>query len=77
MMIRQDFHPQEKLPPRMFLEQVMDSLSKIYCFLWDHKNEQNLLKMTWKELSTYYNKKESEDGIAIELIGWDEVASKV
>lgn len=95
MLIRQDFHPQPQLPPRLFMEQIMDSLSKAYCFLWDHKDEQNVFKMTWKDLSVYYNKnafrsnlrklnnqgllsyQESDDGISIELIGWDEVASKV
>jgi hypothetical protein len=56
MLIRQDFHSQTKLPPRMFLEQVMDALSKAYCFLWDHKDEQNRFSMTWKELSVYYHK---------------------
>jgi hypothetical protein len=93
MLIRQDFHAQTNLPPRMFLEQVMDSLSKAYCFLWDNKNEQNRFSMTWKDLSVYYNKnafrtalrklnrqgllsyEESGDGIAIELVGWDEVVA--
>ncbi len=56
MLIRQDFHSQPKLPPRMFLEQVMDSLSKAYCFLWDRKDEQNRFQVTWKDLSVYYNK---------------------
>lgn len=92
MLIRQDFNSQTPLPPRMFLEQVMDNLSKSYCFLWDHKNEDNRIQMTWKDLSVYYNKnafrsnlrklsnqgllsyEESGDGIAIELVGWDEVA---
>lgn len=91
MLVRQDFH---HLPPRLFLEQIMDTLSKAYCFLWDHKNKRNLFKMTWKELSVYYNKnsfrtsvrklnnegllsyEESDDGIAIELVGWDEIESK-
>ena len=91
MLVRQDFH---NLPPRLFLEQIMDTLSKAYCFLWDNKNKKNMFKMTWKELSVYYNKnsfrtsvrklntegllsyEESKDGIAIELVGWDEVDSK-
>ena len=95
MLIRQDFTPPNQLPPRMFMEQIMDSLSKAYCFLWDHKDENNFFQMTWKELSIYYNKnafrsnlrklnnegllnyKESEEGISIELVVWDEVASDI
>ncbi len=56
MLIRQDFHEQTQLPPRLFMEQIMDGLIKVYCFLWDHKNEQNKFMMTWKDLSSYYNK---------------------
>lgn len=56
MMVRQDFHPQTALPPRLFLEQVMDNISKAYCWLWDHRDEQNRFHMTWKDLSVYYNK---------------------
>jgi len=95
MMIRQDFYPQTQLPPRLYLEQVMDNLSKAYCFMWDNKNEKNILKMTWKELSAYYNKnsfrtnlrklnqegllnyEELDDGVSIELIGWDEMATEL
>lgn len=91
MLIRQDFHEQLHLPPRMFMEQIMDGLSKAYCFLWDRRNDQNKIDMTWKDLSMYYNKnafrsnlrklnnegllsyEESKDGIAIEMVGWDEV----
>jgi len=56
MMIRQDFQNESTLPPRMFLEQVMDSLSKAYCFLWDKKNDDNRIRMTWKDVTRYYNK---------------------
>lgn len=94
MMIRQDFYPQTQLPPRLYLDQIMDSVSKAYCFLWDKKDVDNRISMTWKDLSRYYNKnafrsnlrklnnqgllsyQESDDGITIELVGWDEVASE-
>ncbi len=56
MLIRQDFHPQPLMPPRLFMDQIMDNLSKAYCFLWDHRDEKNVFKMTWKDLSKYYNK---------------------
>ncbi len=93
MMIRPDFTQESQLPPRMFLEQVLNDLSKSYCFLWDKKNEQNIVDLTWKDIKKFYSKnsfrtnlrklnnegllsyKESEDGIAIELVGWDNVNS--
>lgn len=56
MLVRQDFDQQDELPPRAFLEQVMDCLSKTYCFLWDKKDEENRIAMTWKDISRYYNK---------------------
>lgn len=54
MLLRQDFTP--ALPPRMFMEQIMDKLSKCYCFLWDKRNEDNIISITWKDLNAYYNK---------------------
>lgn len=93
MLIRQDFHAQTNLPPRLFMEQIMDGTSQVYCFLWDHKNEERRFQMTWKDLSVYYNKntfrtglrklnskglltyEENGDGIAIELVGWDEMVA--
>jgi hypothetical protein len=93
MMIRQDFQPQTKLPPRLFMEQVMDNLSKAYCWIWDRKDEKNQFQISWKDLDPYYNKnsfrsslrklcnhgllsyEESRDGIAIELVGWDDIGS--
>lgn len=53
-MIRQDFNP---LPPRMYMEQVMDSVSKAYCFLWDMKTEDNIVDIKWKEICKFYSKK--------------------
>ncbi len=57
MIIRQDFNEKiPHLPPRMFLEQIMDTVTKIYCFIWDKKNEKNVFEMTWKDICVYYNK---------------------
>lgn len=53
MVIRQDFN---SLPPRPYLEQIMDSVSKSYCFLWDRKDKKNRVKMTWKDISPYFHK---------------------
>lgn len=90
MLIRQDFAV-NKMPPRLYMDQVMDSVSKAYCFLWDLKNQENKIDMTWKDVSRYYNKntfrtsvrklnnegllsyEENEDGIFIEMTGWDSI----
>jgi len=53
MLIHQDF---QQLPPKMFMMQIMDNTSKLYCFLWDKKDEKNKVTFTWKDLSQYYNK---------------------
>lgn len=53
MMIRQDFQP---LPPKEFMMHIMDSLMRTYVFLWDRKNDDNRVDMTWKDLSRYHNK---------------------
>lgn len=53
MIVRQEF---QELPPKMFLNQVMDGLGKIYCFLWDRKDKNNKFSMTWDELSTYFHR---------------------
>jgi len=52
-MIRQDF---SDLPPRYFLMLAMDKLAKIYCFLWDKKDDLNRVCFTWNDLTRYYNK---------------------
>jgi hypothetical protein len=88
MIIRQDF---DELPPKMFMMQILDTLTKTYVFLWEKKNKINQICMTWKEISQYYNKNsfrtnlrklcnegllnydESDEGIEIELVGWDEI----
>ena len=87
-MIRQDL---EELPPKMFMMQILDNLTKTYVFLWDKKDKLNRICITWKELAKYYNKNafrsslrklcnegllnydDSDEGISIELVGWDEV----
>lgn len=92
MLIRQDFQQSLPMPPRMFMEQIMDHVARAYCFLWDRKNEENKVDMTWKDVSKYYNKnrfrtnirklnnegllsyEESDDGLLIELTGWDEIS---
>lgn len=90
MIIRQDFL--QGFPPVPFMMQIMDSVCKAYCFLWERKDVENYVQMTWKDVSKYYNKNtfrtnvrklnnegllnydESEDGIKIELVGWDDIA---
>lgn len=87
-MIRQDF---QDLPPKLFMMQILDSVSKAYVFLWEKKDPLNRINMTWKDVSKYYNRNtfrtsirklndegllsynESDDGVFIEMVGWDEV----
>lgn len=82
----------QDIPPRMFLEQIMEGVCKAYCFLWDRKDKNNKVRFSWKDLSKYYNKnsfktnlrklnekglldyKETENGITIELVGWDTIS---
>lgn len=52
-MIRQDFT--QDLPPKAFMFQVMDNLTKAYCFLWDKKDINHRIRMTLNEVSKYYN----------------------
>jgi len=53
MMVRQDF---QTMPPKPFMDQIMDPLAKAYCFLWERKDKFNRINFTWSELSKYYNK---------------------
>lgn len=52
-MLRQEFN---ELPPKMFVMQITDAITKIYMFLWDRKNSSNEVSITWKDLATYHNK---------------------
>lgn len=87
MMIRQDFEC--SLPPKAYLMQVMGKTASEYCYLWDRKDKENCLSLTWSEIRRLYNKNtfrtnlrelcskglldynESDDGVEIELVGWD------
>lgn len=91
MMIRQDF---EELPPKMFMMQILDKVTKTYISLWEKKDNLNRLFLNWKYLSKNYNMNafrtslrklcdegllsydESEDGIAIELVGWSDISEE-
>jgi hypothetical protein len=88
MMVYQEFR---ELPPKPFVLQITDTLTKAYCFLWEKKDAKNKLSMTWKEISQSYNKNtfrtslrklnnegllnydESNEGISIELVGWEDI----
>lgn len=90
-MIRQDF---EELPPKMFMMQILDKVTKTYISLWEKKDNLNRLFLNWKYLSKNYNMNafrtslrklcdegllsydESEDGIAIELVGWSDISEE-
>lgn len=53
MIVRQDF---SILPPKAFLQLILDTLGKVYLFLWDKKDKLNTVSMTWEELTKYYNR---------------------
>jgi hypothetical protein len=59
-MVRQDFNI---LPPKPFLMQIMDPLTKEYCFLWEKKDLENRIKMTWEDLIPFYNKNSFRTGL--------------
>jgi len=44
------------LPPRVFMEQIMDKIASTYCLLWDRKNDQHRVSMTWHEISLHFHK---------------------
>jgi len=54
MITRQDF--QAQLPPRAFMDMVMDTLSQVYCYLWDNRNAKNQVHLSWEELTRRYNR---------------------
>lgn len=53
MLVRQDF---QEMPPKPFMMQIMDNVTKAYCFLWERKDKLNRIKFSWNELTQYYNK---------------------
>lgn len=52
------FNPNDPLalPPRGYLEQIMDNVTKTYCFLWDRKDVHHKVNIEWKELSLHFHK---------------------
>lgn len=46
----------DELPPKMYLMQILDPVSKIYCFLWEKKDNNNRVKMSWDDVARIYNK---------------------
>ena len=53
MLVYQEF---KEMPPKMYMMQVMDKLTKSYCFLWDKKNPNNIVVMSWNEISKLFSK---------------------
>ncbi len=44
------------LPPRGYLEQIMDNVTRAYCFLWDTKDSEYCVDIDWKELALHFHK---------------------
>jgi len=53
MMIRQEF---SKFPPTEFMMQILDNLAKTYVFLWQIKDREDRIDLTWKDITKYHNK---------------------
>lgn len=53
MMLSQEF---QGLPPKMFMHQIMDTLTKTYVFLWDKKDVDNRVDLNWFDVTKSYNK---------------------
>jgi hypothetical protein len=41
----------------------MDPLTKEYCFLWDKKDSENRISMSWKDVSIFFNKNTFRSGL--------------
>ena len=55
-MFRQDILSTQELPPKMFMMQIIDDLPKVYCFLWEKKDLDYQINLTWKDVAKCYNK---------------------
>lgn len=53
MLHRQNF---SELPPTDFLMIVLDRTSKLYVYLWSHKDDSNNLHLTWTDITKTHNK---------------------
>lgn len=53
-MIRQE--NLKELPPRPYLEEVMDGVAKLYCFLWDLKDKDYRVSLSFEEILKHFNK---------------------
>lgn len=53
MIIRKDF---QSMPPKPYLMQIMDEISKTYVLLWEKMDEKNKVNMTWDEVRYIQNK---------------------
>lgn len=48
-------HEFTEMPPKMFMMQIMGPLAKVYCFLWERKDQDNRIQLTWDDVSKYYH----------------------
>ena len=56
MLFRQDINHLPTLPPRAFLEQVMDGVTRVYCWLWDHQDKESCIDATWGDVTKVHSK---------------------
>lgn len=44
------------LPPRAYLEEVMDGVAKLYCYLWDKQDKDHKISLSFDEILKHFNK---------------------
>ena len=49
-------HDSNDMPPKMYMMQIIDSVSKLYIHLWDVKDEENRALLKWSDLDKLYHK---------------------
>jgi hypothetical protein len=44
------------MPPRQCMNQIMDPVSHVYCYLWDMKDAEWSIFLSWKDLVKVFQK---------------------
>jgi len=78
LMIHQDSN---EMPPKMYMMQIIDSVSKLYIHLWDIKDEENRALLRWSDLDKLYHKNHFRSALRklnnLGLLSYNEVESGV
>src|ERR1700690_4488301 len=78
LMIHQDSN---EMPPKMYMMQIIDSVSKLYIHLWDIKDEESRELLRWSDLDKLYHKNHFRTALRklnnLGLLSYNEVESGV